>query len=105
MASKEQQIRLRTIAHIGTISRELEKAKLVPKKGACVLSGAAAGISTSTANRYEELAALEVSSPQLEELAGHLAAFKGLFATSQLHLYSTTVKGLHGATVKQESPI
>jgi hypothetical protein len=57
------EIRLRAIAQIGKISRELEKAK---NRSALPTSGkskekqlAAAGLSTSTANCYEQLAARE----------------------------------------------
>jgi hypothetical protein len=58
------EIRLRAVRRIGELSRELEKAEFVPRKGACVPNDgktkeqtlAAAGISTSSAQRYEELA-------------------------------------------------
>ena len=62
------EIRLRAIAQINKISRELEKAEKVggPGKFKVPTSGkfkaeqlAEAGISTTTANRYEQLAAPE----------------------------------------------
>jgi len=67
ISNREQrftEIRLRAYQRIGELSRDLEKAGFIPGKGACVPSDgktkeqtlAEAGISTSTANRYEELA-------------------------------------------------
>ena len=58
-------IRLRAIAQIGKLSRELEKAQFVPGKGSCPATGGrtkeeqldAAGLKERTANRYEELTA------------------------------------------------
>jgi hypothetical protein len=67
-----EEIRLRAIARIGQISRELEKAKFERDESGRPVSShlpaggkmetkeqqlAAAGISTSTANRYQQLAA------------------------------------------------
>jgi hypothetical protein len=60
------EIRLRACVRIGEISRELDKAEFKPGKGACLPTGGKtgktkeqqlkqAGISTSTASRYEEL--------------------------------------------------
>jgi hypothetical protein len=59
------EIRLRAIAQIGKISKELEKAEYTKGHGTVIPSSgkykaeqlAEAGISTSTANRYEQLAA------------------------------------------------
>ena len=72
------EIRLRAIAQIGKISRELEKA--LPNKGHGILTGEktkeqhpkAAGISVPTANRYEELAAPTSNWPRGRERHGEL---------------------------------
>ena len=72
------EIRLRAIAQIGKISRELEKA--LPNKGHGILTGEktkeqhpkAAGISVPTANRYEELAAPKSNGPRGRERHGEL---------------------------------
>ena len=75
------EIRLRAVAQIGKLSRELEKAKnqsALPSGGKSKEEQlAAAGISTSTANRYEELAAPE------EQLAPAFeSAMENYFATA-----------------------
>ena len=72
--SRSQPIRLRAIAQIGKLSRELEKAQ--PNKGHGVTTGEKtkadqlkdAGLSTSTANRYEQLASpSEQAAPAVDE--------------------------------------
>jgi hypothetical protein len=74
------EIRLRAVAQIGRISRELEKAErqrgehgyLLPTDGNQVSKAdqlKAAGISTSTANRYEQLASPSAQAAPVVEAA------------------------------------
>jgi hypothetical protein len=93
------EIRLRAIAQIGKISRELEKAKAnqympLPTAGK-KHQLKAAGISTTTANRYEQLAAPE------EQLAPAVeSAMENYFATtsaiSQIAKITRELEKTHG---------
>jgi hypothetical protein len=94
------EIRLRATAQIGKISRELEKAKFVPGKGACLLTGEktkeeqlkAAGISVPTANRYEQLAAPD------EQLAPAVeSALENYFAKAATEDKEPTFNGVQKA--------
>ena len=99
------QIRLRAIAQIGKISRELEKAKpkdadpkLVPAGGKHLDKAeqlADAGLSTTTAHRYEELAA-----PNAQLAPAFDSAFENYFATAEAEGKEPTFRGVAGALRK-----
>ena len=86
-------IKLRAIAQIGKISRELEKARFVMLQAkTCVPSGGKSEERASSPSRHLDQHSKPIRgtrgarscSPRLEELAGHLAAFKGLLWASRL---------------------
>jgi hypothetical protein len=93
------QIRLRAIAQIGKISRELEKAPQ-SKGGRHDSSDAptktnqieAAGLSIRTAERYEELAA-----PNAQLAPAFDSAFENYFATAEAKGKEPTFRGVAGA--------
>lgn len=95
------EIRLRACQKIGEISRDLEKAKYDKGHGTVVPTDgkyktevlAEAGISTSTANRYEELAGPKEE--QAEAVIG--AATDAYFAKQQETKEPVTFSGLRGA--------
>jgi hypothetical protein len=94
------EIRLRAIAQIGKISKELEKAEYTKGHGTVIPSSgkykaeqlADAGISTSTANRYEQLAAPD------EQLAPAVeSALENYFAKAATEDKEPTFNGVQKA--------
>jgi hypothetical protein len=97
------EIRLRAIAQIGKISRELEKAKPGGAGGGSSVTPGlqskeeqlnAAGLSRKTANRYEELAA-----PSEELVPVVTAAMENYFDEQAANQEVPTVRDLRGAIV------
>jgi hypothetical protein len=106
------EIRLRAIAQIGKISRELEKAQAHGGKICLPSSGkpkaeqlAEAGISTSTAKRYEQLATNRKSNwrqPAIKELAASSWLSKAFAAGLATLILGNRKKSCHGEMLKQE---
>jgi hypothetical protein len=90
LSDSQAEIRLRAIAQIGKLSRELEKAQgsrtELPSTDAKKLTKAqqldAAGLKARTANRYEELAA--PSAQALNSPRGNGSLFAFLFISTRL---------------------
>jgi hypothetical protein len=95
------EIHLRACVRIGEISRELEKSAFVPRQGASLPSGgktkaealAEAGISTSAANRYEEIA----GGKEARGIAAANAAAEAHFAKARQDNKPATLSSLRGA--------
>jgi hypothetical protein len=100
-------IRLRAIAQIARLSREIEKAEFVPKKGACPATGGQtkeqqirdAGLEVRTVNRYEQLARLELNSAPRVECAARArlaACWQFLFKAPAILTLGNGEKGRGG---------